>query len=470
MRSPASPRARRAPPPPGPGQPRRGGADPGGRDPGPRARPGDGARARGRLPRDPRETVRRRPCSALGEIDAPGAGDVLRTALRDESSLVRQQAVLVPRQAAGSGADRRLSCRCSTIPIRRMRFVTAAGPRPDPQARKRCRGCSPSSPTPRKELRFAAVEALGAIRAVAAVRPLVEALARPGPQPAPRGRGEPGRDRRSPGRARRSLLALEDEHWSVRCAAATALGRHPEAPRPPRPCWDACADDDATVRRAAVAALGEMRRRAGRRARSSRPCATPGLQATALEALRRLGAAALPEMERAFAAPDADRSAAAAGGPRRATRGPARAPAAARRPRRRQRPRTRGGGPRPGRRRLPGSGASAHGPQGLRPFARRAPGRGPRPQEAVPAVMPPARSDAPSLATTTPSSPRRSSGCSATSSTSSFGLYFDDTQRGSLRSRLAGRLSQPRTSLSFEDYYHYLRFAPAARRGAASAW
>jgi chemotaxis protein methyltransferase CheR len=40
-----------------------------------------------------------------------------------------------------------------------------------------------------------------------------------------------------------------------------------------------------------------------------------------------------------------------------------------------------------------------------------------------------------------------------------FGLFYDDTQRSSLRSRLAGRLSLLGL-LSFEDYYHYLRFAP----------
>jgi chemotaxis protein methyltransferase CheR len=40
-----------------------------------------------------------------------------------------------------------------------------------------------------------------------------------------------------------------------------------------------------------------------------------------------------------------------------------------------------------------------------------------------------------------------------------FGLYYDDSQRSSLRSRLAGRLSLLGL-LSFEDYYRYLRFAP----------
>jgi chemotaxis protein methyltransferase CheR len=40
-----------------------------------------------------------------------------------------------------------------------------------------------------------------------------------------------------------------------------------------------------------------------------------------------------------------------------------------------------------------------------------------------------------------------------------FGLFFEDAQRGSLRGRLAGRL-QSLDLLSFEDYYHYLRFGP----------
>jgi chemotaxis protein methyltransferase CheR len=40
-----------------------------------------------------------------------------------------------------------------------------------------------------------------------------------------------------------------------------------------------------------------------------------------------------------------------------------------------------------------------------------------------------------------------------------FGLYFDDNQRASLRTRLSGRLATL-DLLSFEDYYHYLRFGP----------
>ena len=40
-----------------------------------------------------------------------------------------------------------------------------------------------------------------------------------------------------------------------------------------------------------------------------------------------------------------------------------------------------------------------------------------------------------------------------------FGLYFEDSQRSTLRSRLLGRLAGL-DLLSFEDYYHYLRFGP----------
>jgi chemotaxis protein methyltransferase CheR len=40
-----------------------------------------------------------------------------------------------------------------------------------------------------------------------------------------------------------------------------------------------------------------------------------------------------------------------------------------------------------------------------------------------------------------------------------FGLYFEDNQQASLRSRLVGRLASL-DLMSFEDYYHYLRFGP----------
>jgi len=40
-----------------------------------------------------------------------------------------------------------------------------------------------------------------------------------------------------------------------------------------------------------------------------------------------------------------------------------------------------------------------------------------------------------------------------------FGLYFDDNQKGSLRTRLLGRLASLDLD-TFEDYYRYLRFGP----------
>src|SRR4029453_3191335 len=40
-----------------------------------------------------------------------------------------------------------------------------------------------------------------------------------------------------------------------------------------------------------------------------------------------------------------------------------------------------------------------------------------------------------------------------------FGLYFEDSQRNSLRSRLTGRLAGL-DLLSFENYYHYFLFGP----------
>ena len=93
----------------------------------------------------------------------------------------------------------------------------------------------------------------------------------------------------------------------MRCAAATALGRIRGAKAVP-PLLARLADDDATVRRAVVAALGDIGD-----ARAARPLAQlledPGLQASALESLRRIGLPALPEVEKAFpsATPDVRR-------------------------------------------------------------------------------------------------------------------------------------------------------------------
>jgi HEAT repeat protein len=156
---------------------------------------------------------------------------------------------------------------------------------------------------PRKELRFAAVEALGSIRAVAAVRPLVEAL-RDDDRNLRRAAAESLGAIADPQALPALVLALEDEHWSVRCAAATALGRLGNVKAAPA-LLARLHDDDPTVRRAAAAALGDVKdaRSAGALVVALQD---PGLQATAFESLRRLGAIALSEMERAVSSPGGD--------------------------------------------------------------------------------------------------------------------------------------------------------------------
>ena len=101
------------------------------------------------------------------------------------------------------------------------------------------------------------------------------------------------------------VVALEDEHWSVRCAAAAAVARL-RSPKAVPALVLRLDDADATVRRAAISALGEI---ADPRSASHLLSALSdaALQATAAEALRRLGTSALPEMERTFEAQGTER-------------------------------------------------------------------------------------------------------------------------------------------------------------------
>jgi HEAT repeat protein len=249
------------------------------------------------LSRDPRENVRRAALKALGEIDAPGVAALLRSAVQDESSLVRQQAVL----SLGKREDVETAQDLLPLlddPDPKMRFVTlrALGQIRNPDVVPRV---IPFLADARKELRFAAVEALGAIRAAAAARPLMAILGdadRNLRRAAAESLGSVGDPQAVPP----LLLALEDEHWSVRCAAAAALGRI-RSPKATPALLARLADDDATVRRAVVTALGDVgdSRAAGALAQALQD---PGLQVTALEALRRMGLAALPEIERSFPA------------------------------------------------------------------------------------------------------------------------------------------------------------------------
>jgi HEAT repeat protein len=181
-------------------------------------------------------------------------------------------------------------------PDPKMRFVTirALGQVRSPEAVPRL---LPFLGDARKELRFAAVEALGAIRALAAVRPLVGVLSDPDRnlrRAAAESLGAIGDPQAVPS----LILALEDDHWSVRCAAASALGRI-RSGKATAALAARLDDEDATVRRAAVMALGESGDARGA-LRLTQALGDPGLQSTVLEALRRMGPAALPEIERSF--------------------------------------------------------------------------------------------------------------------------------------------------------------------------
>jgi HEAT repeat protein len=243
-----------------------------------------------------REAVRAAALQALGEMPGLNVLEVLRRGLEDDSSLVRQQAVLaLGRLREPESAADLLPLLETADPRLRFAAVRALG---QVRNREAVEHLLPLLQEPRKELRFAAVEALGQIRAPAAVRPLVDVLHDPDRnlrRAAAEGLGEIGDPQAVPP----LLLALEDEHRSVRCAAAAALGRL-ASPKAVAALVARTEDDDATVRRAAVSALGEIGDpRSG--ARLVAVLADPALQAAGLEALRRLGPAALPEMERAFA-------------------------------------------------------------------------------------------------------------------------------------------------------------------------
>ena len=253
------------------------------------------------LSRDPREAVRRAALKALGEIEAEGVPELLRAALHDESSLVREQAVL------SLGKLRDADAAPDLLPLLddpdpRMRFAAlrALGQVRHPAAVPRV---LPFLADRRKELRFAAVEALGSMRDVSAVRPLMDVLVDPD-RNLRRATAESLGSIGDPQAVPPLAVALEDEHWSVRCAAAAALGRL-RSPKATPALLLRLQDEDATVRRAAVMALGEL---GDPRAASQLTLALqdPALQASALEALRRLGAAALPDVERGFAAAGAE--------------------------------------------------------------------------------------------------------------------------------------------------------------------
>ena len=401
------------------------------------------------LSKDPRETVRRAAIKALGEIETADVPDLLRAALLDESSLVRQQAVL----SLGKLQEEQAATDLLPLlddPDPKMRFVTLRA-----LGQIRNREVVPRITTfladARKELRFAAVEALGSIRAVEAVRPLVDVL-RDSDRNLRRAAAEALGAIADPQTVPPLLLALEDEHWSVRCAAATALGRirsFKAVAAPPHPARRR------RRHRAARGGGGPGRDRGRARGAPpdpapvrSRPAAGGTGGAAADGAVRAVRARArLRGGGAGRAAPDR--------GPRGQARGPPGTPPPARRPGRRQRAGARGGGAGPRRRRLPRRGPSADGPQGLGPLRRGPSGGGDGPHQADPSVASGVFQPTEHNVELSEEEFRLLRDLIH----ERFGLFFDDNQRASLRTRLAGRLATL-DLMSFEDYYHYLRFGP----------
>lgn len=254
-----------------------------------------------RLAGDAREGVRRAALRALGELEHPEIPGLLRRALHDPSGLVRQQAALsLGKLEEPEAAVELLPLLDDEDPKLRFVALRALGQIRNPDVVPRL---IPFLADRTKELRFAAAEALAGVRAPAAVRPLVGVLSDPD-RNLRRTAAEALGAIADPQALPALLAALEDAHWSVRCAAAAALGQL-RSGKATEALLRRLADEDATVRRAACAALGEIGD--ARAAPRLMPLLLePALQAPAAEALRRIGAAALPAIERGFASAPAE--------------------------------------------------------------------------------------------------------------------------------------------------------------------
>ena len=308
--------------------------------------------------------------------------DLLRAALLDESSLVRQQAVLSLGNAGGPRDRGASSCPLLDDPDPKMRFVTlrALGQLRNPDAVPRL------LPLPGRRAQGAALRRGGGAGRHPRRRgraPAHGRARRPRPQPAARGRGEPGRDRRPAGgaaaaagpRGRALERALRGGHRArahpqrqgharaagARCGTTT---RRCAAPRWPR--WARSAT------RAPPAAWCELLPDPGLQRRPRRPAPdgprwpcprwSARSPASGPEARRLLvdlpGKLEDRRARQLLLAALADDSAVGA----------------------------RRGRARPGRRRLPGGGAAAHGPEGVGPLSGGAPGRRRGPAQAGPAL------------------------------------------------------------------------------------
>ena len=274
------------------------------------------ARPHRRSPRTRARTCGGPRIKALGEIDAPGrARPAAGRAQRREQPGAPAGRALAG-QAAGPGARAATCCRCSTTPIPRMRFVAlrALG-----QIRNRRGGAAPARRSWPTSARSCASRRWRRWARCAPRRPCgrcMGVLRGPRPQPAAGGGGEPGRHRRPAGGAAAAAGP------GGRALERALRGGHRPGPHPQRQghrarCWRASHDEDATVRRAAVAALGEIGDARAAGAADPARCRTPACRRRRWRRCAGMGSAALPELERAFAGRGA-RGAPPAGGPRRA--------------------------------------------------------------------------------------------------------------------------------------------------------
>ena len=238
----------------------RGGERPRGRDAGPAARPGRRPRW-SRSGRDPRENRPRGPPSrrwARWTPKAPSTCCARRSATRAASCASRRCCRSGALQDPEHGAPPPAAAR---RPRPAMRFVDRARARPGAQPRGGAAPLPLLSPTRARSCASPRWRRSAPIRAAVAVLPSRESWATPTATcaaPPPRAWAPSAIRRRCRRCCSRSTTstgacALRGRHGARRIRSTKAT---------PRRCWGGCTDDDATVRRAAVAALGEIGDRA----------------------------------------------------------------------------------------------------------------------------------------------------------------------------------------------------------------
>jgi HEAT repeat protein len=244
---------------------------------------------------DPATEVRAETVAAIGRLGDEDAAMLLFELLGDESELIQESAMSALHHLSG---ERVLPLLVQALqnsePAVRVRAAEALG-------RLREGATAPAlvsaARDPRESVRRAALRALGEMDAPEVVSVLRAGLSDESSlvrQQAAASLGKTGETEV----AADLLPLLADPDPKMRFVAVQALGRIGSAKALPALLLR-LEDEDATVRRAATAALGELRD-----ARAARPLlralGEPDLRGTAAEALRRLGATALAELERAY--------------------------------------------------------------------------------------------------------------------------------------------------------------------------